>query len=438
MGRDMARAAAVMFAAMAADCSVVVDFSDCARDADCPRGETCNPQRHYCEVSEVERCNGIDDDHDGISDDNENFGVCEPAMRVIGMCRDGVLRCRAGTRLECVRRTSPASAEECNNGLDDDCDGAVDNQATCVQNFPPTANLPIGSDDPAYGEGDDAPAHNVCLAAFGLDKYEVSVEAFATYLSVLGSGGAQLRIAEPRAPMNTTVRYGRYLILDDRGTEVPLAFIGETVTPVTFQERGARWAPADAATNRLPVVNVTWFAADRYCRWAGKHLPTEAEWFRAVKGSDFTRTYPWGNDPVTCDRGNVAVDAMGRTCPRHLLDFDSLPMGRSSEGVFHLYGNANEWMWDFHNTDPMHTRNIYYQSLPVTGWCAMFPTGPLGPAAGAPITQAAGGLYCQNCRMLRGRNYNSTDLRPGIRRWIDGDRGEAVGGFRCSSGGTAR
>ena len=147
MGRDMARAAAVMFAAMAADCSVVVDFSDCARDADCPRGETCNPQRHYCEVSEVERCNGIDDDHDGISDDNENFGVCEPAMRVIGMCRDGVLRCRAGTRLECVRRTSPASAEECNNGLDDDCDGAVDNQATCVQNFPPTANLPIGSDD---------------------------------------------------------------------------------------------------------------------------------------------------------------------------------------------------------------------------------------------------------------------------------------------------
>ena len=437
-GGAPARAAAVVLAVMAAGCSVVVDFTDCERDADCPRGQSCNLQRHYCEVPAVELCNGVDDDHDGVGDDAESFGVCEPAMHVTGMCRDGVLRCRGGARLECVRRTSPASAEQCNNGLDDDCDGAVDNQATCVQNFPPSLNLPIGSNDPAYGEGDDAPAHNVCLAAFGLDKYEVSVQAYATYLSALAAGGARLRIAEPRAPMNSTVRYGRYLILDDGPTEVPLAFISADVTPVTFQLRGAQWAPVDASSNRLPVVNVTWFGADRYCRWAGKHLPTEAEWFRAVKGADFTRTYPWGNDPVTCDRANVAVDAMSRNCSRQLVDFDALPMGRSMEGVFHLYGNANEWMWDFHDTDPMHTRNNHYLSLPPNGWCAMYPNGPLGPAMGSPISQAAGGVYCQNCRMLRGRNYSSTDLRVGIRRWLDGDRGEAVSGFRCSTGGAAR
>ncbi len=428
----------LLAAALAVDCNLVVDFSDCESNADCRGpGEICNVARRYCEVPEVERCNGTDDDRDGVADEAESFGVCEPAMRVTGMCRDGVLRCRGGSRLECVRRAAPATGEVCNNGLDDDCDGTVDNQAGCVQNFPASVNLPVGSDDPAYGEGDDAPAHNVCLAAFTLDRYEVSTQAFATYLSALGAGGAQLRVAVPSMPINTTATYGRYIILTEGGVEYPIAAVSDPVTPVTFRQVGAQWAPVDASTGNLPVVNVTWFGADRYCRWAGKHLPTEAEWLRAVKGATFNNTYPWGNDPVSCERANIAVDAAGNNCPGRLLPVDSLPMGRSPEGVFHLYGNANEWMWDFHNTDPMHTRNNYYQSLAPDAWCAAYPDGPLGPAMGAPINQATG-LYCQNCRMLHGRNYASTDLRVGIRRWRDSDQGENVGGFRCSTGGAAR
>ena len=438
-GPGLRGVAALALAALSADCSVIVGWSDCTRDSDCARGERCNADRHYCEVPVVELCNGVDDNHNGVSDADETFGFCEPALHTPGACRDGVLRCMNNSQLVCVRRTSPGSTEICDNGIDDECDGTVDNGALCVSNITATMGLPIGSDNPTVdGEGDDAPLHRVCLDGFQLDKYEVSVQAYANYLSALTAGGATLRLATPSMPMNATVTYGTYVILTDHGTDYPLVFIASPAEATTFLRRGTQWGPTDPTTGTLPMTNVTWFGADRYCRWAGKHLPTEAEWWRAVKGPDFSRTFPWGTDPVTCDRANVAVDSTGRVCPHGLQPFDALPMGRSVEGVFNLYGNANEWMWDFHDTDPMHTHNNYYASLGPDAWCAMYPHGPLGPAAGSPINNPSGGLYCQNCRMLHGRNFNTTDLRIGIRRWMDGDRGEAVGGFRCSAGGADR
>ncbi|MBL8881349.1 MAG: hypothetical protein JNG88_19790, partial [Phycisphaerales bacterium] len=59
------------------------------------------------------------------SDDDEEFGTCEPGGMTGGsmrVCRDGVLRCRGGARLECVRRAAPRASETCNNGIDDDDD----------------------------------------------------------------------------------------------------------------------------------------------------------------------------------------------------------------------------------------------------------------------------------------------------------------------------
>ncbi len=423
-------------------CSVVLSYEDCQRDQDCPSGERCNLTRRYCESPVVELCNGVDDDRDGVPDESEDFGTCEPGgMVAAGMCRDGVLRCRGGARLECVRRTTPRPSETCNNGLDDDCNGVVDDSASCVQNYPMTRGLVIGSDDPSFGEGDDAPEHPVCLAAYSIDRFEVTMQAFATYLSTLPRD--RIRVARPPTPLNETHTYGQYLQVNENGTWVPLLLVDGVPGWSALRQMPTQFVPQEAASAQLPAVNVTWYGADRYCRWAGKHLPTEAEFFRAARGADGRRPFPWGDEAVTCMRANVGTggNAEGGRCVGRPVAVGSLRAGANPEGVFDLYGNANEWMWDYHNTNPDHTVNNYYRSLPATldAWCMAHPNGPLGPEMGAPINLPnSAGLYCRNCRMARGRHYETVDLRISIRRWLDADRGEPQVGFRCAQGGAPR
>ncbi|MBL8602785.1 MAG: SUMF1/EgtB/PvdO family nonheme iron enzyme [Myxococcales bacterium] len=436
--------AALLFATGLLRCSAILTWEDCASDRDCQAGERCNVQRRYCEIPVLERCNGVDDDRDGVSDDDEEFGTCEPGGMTGGsmrVCRDGVLRCRGGARLECVRRAAPRASETCNNGIDDECNGIVDDGAACVQNYPATQGLVIGSNAPDFGEGDDAPEHEVCLASYAIDKYEVTMAAYATFLSTLDR--ARLRVVRPTQVLNNTQNYGQYLQFNDNGTWVSLVLMSEVPEWSRIVQTEGGWAPGDTASRLLPMVNVTWDGANRYCRWAGKHLPTEAEFFRAARGADGRRAYPWGEEMPSCARANIGRGGMAENsrCVGRPVAVGSLVNGATPEGVFDLFGNVNEWMWDYHNTNRDHSVNNYYTSLAPTrvAWCTMYPNGPLGPAMGAPIDLPNGmGQYCQNCRMARGRHYETTDLRIGIRRWLDADRGEPQVGFRCSQGGADR
>ena len=115
-------------------------------------------------------------------------------------------------------------------------------------------------------------------------------------------------------------------------------------------------------------------------------------------------------------------------------------MGASVDGrAFHLYGNANEWMFDWLDTNLGHTQNRFYASVSADAWCQRFPEGPTGPAVGSPISQPEdAGLYCQQCRFARGRHFRTVDTRIGIRRWLDPDRSDETVGFRCSRGGAMR
>ena len=443
-----------VFAAAGLHCNLVTSFTDCSADRDCRLGERCNPSGRYCEVPVGELCNGLDDDHDGVADEAEDFGPCD-ADRMPGMCRDGRRRC-AGGRLTCVRRTSP-QPETCYNGIDDDCNGTVDDGASCVQNYPASMAVRIGSNDISTGEGDDAPEHRVCVAPFSIDKHEVSNRAFLTWLNTLDP--SRFMVGTPPARLNTTIPYGTYVLYNaaDTGAPnwLPLVLLPQPTErgyDLSVRRRGTLFETLDASIGDLPVVNVTWIAADRYCRWAGKQLPSEAEFFRAMQGDNGARLYPWGNDAPTCARANVSVGVNRAPCVGtgvgRPLPVASLDMGTNPEGVFNLYGNVDEWMWDYLDrssvTQPDGTtvyRNNYYASRMTDAmWCGDFPSGPLGPAMGATILEMGSTTVhrCTRCRFSRGRRYESTDLRPLIRKWMDADRAEPGIGFRCSAGGASR
>ncbi len=108
--------------------------------------------------------------------------------------------------------------------------------------------------------------------------------------------------------------------------------------PRTFFEDGKHWF-RDKTMGRYPVVGLSWDQASRYCRWAGKRLPTAAEWEKAARGSD-GRTYPWGNQ---WDETKANWDDNGRVDGyRKLAPVGSFPEGGSPYGVMDMAGNVRE------------------------------------------------------------------------------------------------
>jgi formylglycine-generating enzyme required for sulfatase activity len=142
------------------------------------------------------------------------------------------------------------------------------------------------------GDEDEKPPHVVTLPAFYIDKFEVTHEQYDRFITATG-----------RKP------------------------------PIDWPD-----GKMPARLARHPVVNVTFDEATAYAKWAGKRLPTEAEWEKACRGTD-GRSYPWGHSPADKKTGTP----LGDNSKDHTWPVGSFPDDVSPYGVMDMAGNAWEW-----------------------------------------------------------------------------------------------
>ncbi len=279
---------------------------------------------------------------------------------------------------------------------------------------------------------DASPIHRVYVDGFWMDSTEVTNEQFAKFVDAT----KYVTVAEtkptieefPGAPEENLVAGSTVFAPSPSPVELDNHFQWWTYIP------GADWRhPSGPESNlvgkeKMPVVQIAYEDAEAYAKWAGKRLPTEAEWEFAARGGQAGLLYSWGDTlnpdgkfqaniyqgvfPV--EGGDLGLDGFVGIAP--VAQYPANPYG-----IFDMSGNVWEWVSDWYRPD-------YYMTLKNTGQVARNPKGPQSPFDPAEPSEQK--------RVHRGGSFLCTDRY--CTRYMIGTRGKGEYrtasnhvGFRC-------
>jgi len=293
-------------------------------------GNDCNDNNDMINPGISEQCyDGVDNDCNGLIDSNDP-ACCTDADNDLFFLQTG-----CGIEEDCNDH-DPAvypNAPELCDGIDNQCPGDLgygEIDEGCM------ALIPAGcfnmGDAFAEGSPDELPVHNVCITApFYLDYHQVTNEQYAACVSASA--------CTPPSHTDSSTRASYY---------------------------------GNPTYSDFPVIHVDWNQATAYCAWAGKHLPTEAQWEYAARGGLSGKRYPWG-DSISGTNANYFDSGDPWDNDTSRVKYYAV----NGFGLYDMVGNTYEWVNDWYSF-------TYYSTRPNPD------NNPTGPASGTERVNRGG------------------------------------------------